>query len=241
MKQNLKYYNFYNFELKQKQSLIEKSDLSVSAHYNLTAYSPTIKPVFGFENFLLKIFGSQKFNILFEKYPEYKNKFVYVRTYQYFSQSNEKCSIYFAISNDLELFLIDLNDYTITSLEISFNKFPQVFENNQKLYFFSQNDVFLYFERNNSPVFVSNFINIETYLDFQDKTYFVVSENPYKIFVSEKVDFENIDESTSFYESITVSENDGKILALLNFKGNLFVVQQFAISKLMGNLSNYYF
>lgn len=242
MNQNLKNYNFYDFKLSQDQPSVKKNNLSIFEHYNVTANDSTIKPTCGCKDYLFSFFEDEAISSLNNNYSTLINSFILIKSYEYYDENlNQLKSILFALSSSYELYEISTSDYSITSFDIIFTKKPIIFENNQKIYFFAENDKFIYFDRNNIPIQVTNFINLESFCDFQGKSYFVISENPFSIYYGDAMEIENIDETTLSYESITVNANYGKILKVLKFKSYLYVIQQYAISKLAGNEENYYF
>lgn len=240
MKQNLKNFNFCNFNFDQKQACVNKNELSILEHYNLKVGDKTIKPVYNFVEFFKTKFGTTETSSLFENYPDLLDKFIFVSLYEFYNEIAERDDfIIFAISNTLELYEISFENLTITSLDISFENLPTIFENNSKYYFYSEDDKLICFDKGNSFISVSNFVDLIDYINFQDKTFFTVKSEPNKVYYTETIDIEEIDESLS-YNNISLSISDGKILKLVKFKGNLYIIQQYAISKLAGTEKNYY-
>ena len=72
MKQNLKNYNFYNFNFKHEKTCVNKNELTINSHYNLTSNNSTIKPLFGFSDYLEKIFGDIYASFI-SNFPNYQN------------------------------------------------------------------------------------------------------------------------------------------------------------------------
>jgi hypothetical protein len=242
MKQNLKNFNFYNFNLKQESPCVNKNEFSALEHYNLKLNSQVIKPVLNFKDFLKSHFSANIIETIFENYPEYKNKFTSVYLYEYFDDyTNMDKTLIFALDDDCELYEISLDNNQIFSLNIEFESEPVVFQNNEKIYFYSKNDKFIYFYKSDSYISVSNFIDLQDYVNYQNKLFFATRDNPFTLFYTEKIDIEDIDESLSLYENVSLSNSDGKILKIIYFKGSIFVIQQYAISKLSGTEGNYYF
>ena len=228
----LKSYNFYDFNLKFVSSCFKKNELSICESQNVNYGLQTIKPLNNFVEFFSKKFSESDLNSIKTKNETIINNLIYVYEYIYFIQDLGKYETrIFVLDKNFNLFELN-SDLIFDNMSIKFETVPKVFENNSKLYFFSPNDKFILIEKNNKPLFVTDFLNIKNFLQFQNKIFFMTHEHKFSIFISEELELENIGSNIDEYELFKLNPNSGEVLGLIVLNNYLFVVQQYSISKL---------
>ena len=238
MREVNKLYNFCNFNLKIKEPNLSKNELSAQSFQNVDLYSSSIKTVGGFQGLFQEIFlNNESIN------NEIVNSFIYITTYDYYDSEvfNYK-TIYFCIDKNYSLFKVtyENDSFILVDLNINFTQLPEVFTYAGKIYFYQKNEKFIYFENNQDAVVVSSFADFESYVNYYENSYFISSSEPYKVFYTEKTDIENLSDDLSVYSEILAESSGGRVLKLVSLKNNLYVVSQYAISKVVIDGDDYY-
>lgn len=242
MKEVIKNYNFCNFNYKVQKPCVSKNELLLEDFYNVSASASGFGSVFGFVNFYKNIFGEELFELFKNNYSNLINSTIYITDFEYISQSeNDSKAYYFLLDSEFKLYkLIVLNNsFEVTYLNIQFAGKPEIFKSNGKIYFYLKNDKFIYY---NSNIFItiSDFADIFSITDYLENTFFVSLNDKYRVYYDARSNIEDFNNNLSIYDSIEVNADDGEILKLVKFKNNLFVIQQFAISKIISQGDGYY-
>lgn len=191
------------------------------------------------------------------------NSLIYLTAYDYFDDTHKKYkTIYFGIDKEFKLYkLLIASRYNSESNEISengeisdklslelqaifqdivFSFLPKVFEKNGKIYFYEKHEKFLYFEKDLDPVIVSSFASILSSCDLFNQTFFIAESEPYKLFYTDKSDPENISSDLSLYEFVETDTSLGRVLKVISYKGSIFVVSDYGVSKLVTSDDKFY-
>lgn len=239
MKEVIKNYNFTNFDCKFKNLCVEKKDLTIENFYNISVNNGKIQSVSGFENFYKSIFPVDLYELFFANYSQIINDTIYITDYIDISRNNK--SYYFILNKELKLYklVISENDFILTNTKIEFNTEPEIYKDNGNLYFYAEGDKFIYY---NSSIFItiSDFAEIYTICNFEDKTFFVSKNDKYHIYYDKKCNIEDFGDNLAIYDCISVNSNDGEIIKLIKLKNYLYVVQQYAISRVIIQDDEYY-
>jgi len=235
MREVVKNYNFCEFDFKFEEDCVSRNKLTIKECVNVSLNANTFMPSFDYNDLFISMLGKENYELFSSKYFDIINSFIYITCFDYFDdQLLEYNNFYLLLDNEYNLYKLTIydTDINLIKMDIKFNKMPFIFANNGKIYFYSKKDNFIYFEDNNTVISVSNFIDLESYCNYQNLSFFVSANDIYKIYYSEKIDIENINEDLSFYNYISVDKKYGKILDVVMLKNNLYVIQQFAISRI---------
>ena len=242
MKETIKCYNFNKLNLKVENLLVEKNNLSIETFYNLKTENSKIEVNGGFEIYFKNLFSESLFESFKNSYENILKTTIFITDFEYYSALEQETNyIYFLITNEYKLFklIISNETFNLTNLNIQFNSLPNVFKDDDKIYFYEGNK-FIYF---NDDLFitVSDFCGLETYLNYQNKTFFVTNNDKFTIYFTDKTGIENLSDNLSLYDSVKVNSSDGEIIKLVTFKNNLYVIQQYAITRLILSGDSPYF
>ncbi len=231
MKQNNKNYLFFNFNPVIENKIINKSDLTIESVYNITLENNIIEPVHDFTDIFELIIDKQNLESFYDENKDILNQLTDIKFYEFIYDKNYYERV-FVLTQNYKLYEIDKSLNIIVDLNIKFSSEPKTFIRDNKIYFLSKNDILIYFEKFENPVFISSFCNIEKVCTHDKYLYFTTGEEPFKIFSTENQELSNISDDLSYFEYFELNSNDGKILEILNFKDNLYIVQQYNITKM---------
>ena len=243
MKEIVKNYNFCNLNLDIQDNCVNKNNLSIKEFVNISLEGNTIKPTNRFDDLFKDILGDNIYQIFINKYGDLIGNFIYLTSFDYYDlEISDYKSVYFLIDNELNLykFQFNSNDILLENTSITFNKMPIIFTNNGKIYFYSKNDIFLYFEKNDLIILITDSANLVSFCNYQDKLFFTPDNDINSVYYNDRIDIENIGNDLSFYNKFKVNSTYGKILKIINFKNNLYIIQQYAVSRVWIVSGNYY-
>lgn len=234
MKLTFNNYLYSNFNTKFLQESISKSTLSINNIYNLTTRNNVIEPICDFSDLLSTHFEADTYNSIKEKYPNLLNNICKVYLYDYYDSTLSLITNrVFIIDNNYTLYEIDTISKTITDYNFQFASKPNALIANNKLYIYSHNDLFLMINSSNYPIILTDVVNLISLEDFNDYTFFNCIENKFSIFYTEKTELVNLESNLNNYNEIKMLPENGEVNKVFTYKNNLFVIQQYAISKIL--------
>lgn len=227
-----KKFSFYDFNIPYENECFKKKSLSVASAYNIDFSNNTIKSLNSFSNYFNDFLTEEKLSALQTNIGELFDKIILVYKYCFYNGEKENSSRIFVVDSTLNLFELDMEELTFHSLSIKFLNIPDIFEKNNKLYFFSKSDMLVCIEKESSPMFITDFINFYTFATFQNKLFFSLKESSNEIYISDELDIENIGTNLSLYSTVSISSEYGEILSLNVFGGYLYAICQYAALKI---------
>lgn len=236
MKQIKKNFLFSNFNSDIENRKILKSDLKIESIYNLTAEHGRIEPTLAFTNFFENLIPNESYQTFSSENIELLNKIIYTTIYEYEDEnSHEIEKRIFALDSSFYLYELNFTTLKFNSLNISFSEFPTVIKQNGKLYFFLHNETFVLVYGNCNPICLTAMPNLTNFCNCNEKAFFTVKDNSFKIYFTEECEIEDLSDEIENYEYISLNPDGGKVLKLITYKENTFVVQQYRISKIYSN------
>lgn len=226
-------YLFSNFENKIGNTYTTKNSLNINEIYNLTTNNKIIEPLRGFSDLLKDILKTEKYNLFFDINPDLKDKIFKIIPYTYINNLNKFENRLFILTEEFLLLEINLSNLTVKSFNIKFKINPTVLIFNNCLYIYSIDDAFILISNNNNPTFVIPPINLKTIAKFNNNLLFSLSEKPFSVYVAEVENLIDIDTFNLPYNLIQLNQDDGYILKIINYKNNIYVIQQYGVSKLV--------
>lgn len=227
-------YLFSNFKLDYLNESTSKNNLSINNVFNITTKNNCIEPVYNFSNLLNYHFDTGFINWLKTNHTDIINNIIQFYTYDYFDEeSNIIKSRYFIINNSYSLFEIDKNNNILIDLNLKFSTKPKFILIDERLYLYSFNDLFLMIHKNNYPIPLTDVINVKSIINFDNFTIFTTLENMFSIFYTDLTNLSNLEFNTINYNEIKLLTENGEIENLFIYKNNIYVVQKYAISKII--------
>ncbi len=226
----IKKYNFYDFNLNFESSCFKKNELSISNIYNIDISENSIKPLETFKNLLKQNFSSENYNKILEKNTNLIYSFNIIYPYS-FLNDKEICNRIFALDSNHNLYELDLASFIFEKLNITFSYSPEIFIYNSKIFFLSYEDKLVYFENNSNPIYVTDFCNVDSFINYSNHLFLIEKKNKYKIFYFNENEIENLGSNTDIFESFELNPNNGEILDIKIFNNSIYLIQSFAISK----------
>lgn len=240
MKSSINNYFFSNFENKISPRSTTKNSLSIRNIYNLTTENNVIEPLYNFSNLLKYLVGAESYSVLFTSYYEIINNCQDIIIYEFFNdESGFVATRIFLIDKNYKLYEIDVNQLKIIDFELSFLQKPKILKIENKLYLYNYNDLFLMISDNSYPLIVSNPPNISSYVNYHGLSLFSVIEQKFSIFVATVSNFIDIESNLSPYSCINLCPELGEVKKIIIYKDNLYVIQQFGISKITVSNNNF--
>lgn len=223
-------YLFNDFNSKFEPLTTQKDKLSISTICNLNTSGGLIEPTENFTPFFQKFLG-EFFDAFFLVNANILNQAIYVDIYSYFdSESNKLVERLFLINSNFELFELNEN-YKFVSTNITFETQPTFFKSNGKLYIFSKEN-FLLIQKSFLPMQVLSMPKIKNIVIVDNLIVFSVFNDPISVFYIQNTDIENLTISLDLCPKFQIKEEDGSVVDLIVYKNNLFVIQEFAITKI---------
>lgn len=227
----IKKYSFFDLDLKFENSCFKKNDLTVCESINIDLSKNCIEPLNSFENFLKNSFQP-------DEYEEIKNlnspiikNFKIIYPYSYIDNlSSETKTRYLALDKENNLYELD-NSKNFVSLNIKFKNEPRIFVNNLKLFLISNDDKNIYFDKNSSAIFLTDFCNLKCFSKYQNMLFFISHQNKFCLYFTEETEIENLGSNLNVKTYEELDSNNGEVLDIKTFNNNIYVIQQFAITK----------
>ena len=223
-------YLFNDFNSKFEPLTTQKDKLSISSIYNLNTNSGLIEPTENFTPFFQQFFG-EFFDAFFLLNADILNQIIYVDVYSYFdNESNKLVERLFLIDSNFELFELNEN-YKFVSTNINFETQPTFFKANGKLYIFSK-EHFIVVQKSFLPMQVLSMPKIKNIVIVDSFVVFSVFNDPTSVFYIHNTDIENLTIALDLCPKIQIREEYGAVVDLIIYKNNLFIIQEFAITKI---------
>ncbi len=233
MKQTKKNFLFSNFNAEISNKRILKTELKPESIYNLTTANGTIEPLLGFIDFFKDYFPLNDYQVFISKNQELIDVLIHATIYEYNnSENNVFEKRIFVIDKNYYLYELDTVSLEINSLNVSFKTFPNIINQNGKLYIFSSESNFVLIENNYSPICLTAMPELTNICNNSLNTYFTVSGEYFKVYYTEQTEIENLSDEIETYDYISLNPDGGLILKLLSYNGNIYIVQQYSISKI---------
>ncbi len=232
MKQLKKNFLFSNFDPQLSNKKVLKSDLKIENIYNLKADRGIIEPVFNFSNFFKDALKEEFYEQFLNSNQAILNKIIYVTIYEFENLETKQIDKrLFAIDNNFYLYELNFNNYLFNSLSIYFSEFPKILKTNGKLYFYNDSENFVLIDCMHSAVCLTDVPNFTNFANSGTQTFFTIENENTKLYFTELTELENLSTEFENYEYINLNSDGGKILKILLYKDNLYVIQQYSISK----------
>lgn len=224
---------FSNFSTEIFPSSINKNLLTIKHIYNLTTENNIIEPTFSFSNYFKTYFKTtETYNSFIQINSTLIDSIIYATEYTYYdSNLNETISRLFLIDSSFNLYELDNKTLIINFCHYTFLSFPEIENFNNKLYFISKNDLFLMIDEGNEPITITSNKNISSFIKYHNYSLFSINEDKFSIYFAEDTEFHNIEDSF-LYQSISLSKDNGAINKIIVYKDNVYIIQQYSISKL---------
>ena len=238
MKQKTKNYVYSDFNLSIEPNYTADSKLVVNYAYNIALEDKIIKPNHDFSNIFKEIYNDDEFGNFYENNSELIDKFIYFANFEFFT--DRVFNRLFFITDTLCLYELNKDLKTFTSLDTIFTKIPNVIKYENTLYFIDGKNI-TYFSEAGSKQTHSARNALNKFCKFNRRFYFILESEKFTIFSGNTSDFKNMFEEIIKFDSIELDSDDGAVLDVLVFKGNLYVIQQYKISKITVTDSEYKF
>lgn len=135
------------------------------------------------------------------------------------------------IDSNYTLYELNCADLIFNDLNLQFSSIPTAINSNNKLYLYNHDDLFIMITNDNFPIIIVTPPNLISIENFHDYTIFATHENKFSIFITELTDIINIESDLSNYIEFKLSPELGKILKIIIYKDNVYIAQQYGISK----------
>lgn len=213
--------------------------LLISDLNNISTSLGNIQPTIGYSNLFKFIIPANEYENFITENASELSKFINIQFYEYLDIAGETQKRIFGVSETFTLFELNLTTYKFVSTEIKFNTNPKFFLNNEKFYCYDNDSLFVLIEKNEPLIILPNMPMIGCVEFFKNNLYFTVNNSNSNLFYIES-ELENIDTNFDLINSIPLNSAHGKILKIITHMNNLYVVQQYAISKLQYNSNETY-
>lgn len=231
---NLKKFSYHDFKLKFEQERVKQDTLSVCESYNVDFSKSTIKPLHDFKSVFKSIFDPKQYDIFIANIGEMANNLVYYTEYSFFSDTNKAVvTRHFLVGSDKRLYEINIENLNLINLQIAFKSTDiSSFERDGLFYIQCPNNLMVYFRQGSSPILMMDYCDTISLEFFQDLTVFAVRNQKYDIYYSTERTFDNYTSDLSYFSNLKLESTNGEVLSINKFGSGLYVVQQYAISKL---------
>ncbi len=234
MKLTFNNYLYSNFKTKFLKESVSKNSLTINNIYNLTTQNNIIEPICDFSNFLDECLDNETLNTLKLNYSSIFYNLFKVCVYEFHdSMLNLTTKRIFIIDTNYMLYEIDISSKTLTDYNFQFSSKPNILIKNNRLYIYSYNDLFLMVKEDSFPIVITDVINLVSIEDFNNLTIFNCIENKFSIYCTEKTELVNLESNINNYNEIKLSPENGEVFKIVIYKNNLFVIQKYAISKII--------
>lgn len=237
MKQTKKNYIFNNFSYKLTNGT-SKDKLTTNSFKNISFDNEKISSYCPFQNLFDYLFDEEFTNKI--KNNNDLSNFLEYFVYEY-KESNVFNFRLFAINSNYELFELDKNNFTFNVLNIKFISKPNYFHYNNMLLILDKSENMYIINYNNE---ISSFAPIPqvdkfTYFD-NSILFFTINNNSQYVYCIENTELYSLNNNLEYYNKIKLNETYGSVLDIININEKIYVVQQYAISRLISSNNQYY-
>lgn len=230
----LKKYSYQDFKLNFEKDRVKVNDLSVCASYNVDFSSGSIKPLSGFAEVFKNIFSEEEYSAFLDNTGELLSNLTYYTEYAYFSEERN-CFVnrIFVIDSENKLYELDRDALNFRYLSIRFkNSFIYAFERDKFFYISCPNNMMVYFRLDSPPIIILIYCDTTSIEYFQDLTVFSVRNKRFEIYYSTDKNFDTSTSNLSYFTELQLESTNGEVLSVKKFGSAIYVVQQYAITKL---------
>jgi len=180
-----------NFKYKQSASQDNFNTLAIDRLVNTKTNNGCIQTLFSENNLIDFLFDSNTALNIKTINSEILKTITKIIPYEYFDNINtSKHFRFFAISNDNKLFELNMENFLLNQC-YTFISQPKIIQSNNTLYFFDSYNKCVLIE-NKNLLTVENIPLIKTFATDNSHIYFVLENQPNKLFISEKCELKSI-------------------------------------------------
>ncbi len=220
-----------NFKYKQINNQDNYNNLVIENIQNVNLSQGIIQSLFSECDIIDILFNQERASIIKNLNNNCLNSFIRYIPYEYFDDNlNEIKLRLFALSSNNNLYKLN-NDSNIFEIQYSFNTIPKIILSKNTLYFFDSNDKCILVE-NENLISIENIPQIKSFASTITNLFFVLENQPHKLFIAEDCELKNISTNTEQYTQIAIPIEDGLIEGVFYLKGKVYIFSKYAIFKL---------
>lgn len=240
MKQSSNNYLFNKFNVEHQPESISKSTLTIKDIYNLKTDNNIIEPICKFSNIFELFFTYPTINAIKNKFYKIMSNLLKVYLYEYFNESSgELINRIFVIDKQFKFYEIDGENQNLIDYELQFDKMPLDFNINNKLYLCNPDDLCFVISNENNPIVLTDIVNLKSIVNFNEYTIFNCHKNKFSFYYTELTEPANLESNLNNYNKIDLAQQNGEIEKILIYKNNIYVIQKYAISKIILDENGY--